>query len=114
MIDARGSLTTSLRPVLAAILVLLPALSEDAGAADFDETVKTARQHLECSDREERAALSQKLGEYTDDWRDVVEALRPRPTRAAKQFPIPESVADAQSGIKSPISHSLVSEGFTH
>jgi len=81
MIDTRGSLTT---PLIATILVLLLVLSEDTRAADFDETVKTARQCLECADRQEKAALLRKLGEYTDDWRDVVEALRPRPTQAAK------------------------------
>ena len=84
MIDTRGSMTTLLCPIIAAIPVVLLALSEDTGAADFDETVRTARQYLECSDGQERAALSQKLAEFTDDWRDVVEALRPRPTQAAK------------------------------
>jgi len=69
---------------MATILVFLLAPSEETRAADLDETVKTARQYLECSDRRERVALSEKLAAYTGDWRDVVEALRPRPTQAVK------------------------------
>ena len=84
MINTRCSWTTSPCPFMTTILASLLALSGDTGAADFDETVKTARQYLECSDRQERVALSRKLAEYTDDWRDVVEALRPRTTQAAK------------------------------
>ena len=84
MNSVRGGLTSSLGLILATILVFLPAFSGDARAADLDDTVKTARQFLECSDQQERAALSRKLAEYTGDWRNVVEALRPRPTQAVE------------------------------
>ncbi|NQT14158.1 MAG: hypothetical protein HQ582_15495, partial [Planctomycetes bacterium] len=84
MNSVRGGLTSSLGPILATILVFLPAFSGDARAADLDDTAKTARQFLGCSDGQERVALSRKLAEYTGDWRDVVEALRPRPTQAVE------------------------------
>ena len=67
-----------------AILVLPLAFAGDITAGDLDETVRTARQFLDCSDQKQKAALSQELAEFTGDWRDVVEALSPRPTQAVK------------------------------
>jgi predicted esterase len=84
MIDTRGNLTTLLCKVISVIPVFLLAIPDDARGAELDEAVTTARQYLECTDRQQKAALSQKLAGFADDWRDVVEALRPRPTQAVE------------------------------
>ena len=84
VLEAIGNAPTIPSRLLVVILAFLLAFPTDTKAADFDETVRTARQYLACSDQEQRAALSQKLAEFTGDWRDVVKALRPRPTQAVK------------------------------
>jgi predicted esterase len=83
-IEATGNAPTAPNRLLVVILAFLLAIAENTRAADFDETVRTARQYLECNDPQPRAALSEKLAEFTGDWRDVVTALRPRPSQAVK------------------------------
>ena len=56
---------------LVVILVFLLALPDNTGAADLDETVRTAGQYLACSDGQQKAALSAKLAEFAGDWRDA-------------------------------------------
>jgi predicted esterase len=82
--EAIGNVPTIAGRLLVMILAFLLACPTDTKAAEFDETVRTARQYLACSDQEQRAALSRTLAEFTGDWRDVVKALRPRPTQTVK------------------------------
>ena len=84
MTDTRCSLPISLCAVMATVVVVLTVLFGDARAAGLEETVETARRFLACSDRQQRVALSGELAECRGDWRDVVEALRPRPAEAVE------------------------------
>jgi len=66
------------------VLVALVLLVKDAPAADLVQAARLARQYLESTDPQAKAALSRQFAEYDADWRDVVEVLRPRPTAAVK------------------------------
>ena len=68
--------------VISVVVVLGPA--ETAPADDPDDAVELARRYLESTDSQERARLSRELAAYDRDWKDVVQALRPRPDRAVK------------------------------
>ena len=59
-------------------------LPETAPAMDLGETVALAKQYLQCTDDAQKAGLSNQLAGYDGDLSDVVEALRPRPTRAVE------------------------------
>lgn len=76
---------TVLKPIfLVLTLFLVLGSAEIAPADDPGEAVRLARQYLATSDSHQKAKLAPKLAEYDALWRDVIEALRPRPTRAVK------------------------------
>jgi len=80
---------TTYRPIawglcVAAAFFLGSVLPQPAAARDPGEAVGLAKQYLQCTDEEEKAGLANRLAGYDGDLSDIVEALRPRPTRAVE------------------------------
>jgi predicted esterase len=69
-------------PVISVMVVLGPVAM--APAANLDDAVELAREYLETTDSQERSRLSRELAAYDRDWKDVIQALRPRPDRVVK------------------------------
>ncbi len=65
-------------------LFLVAVSAELARASDLCDAITLARQYLQSKDSDEKASLSHKLAAYDQNWKDVIKALRFRPTQAVK------------------------------
>lgn len=88
---------TRVGPLLLRCFLPLFVLPQLAMAAEDGKVVRLARRYLETADEEERTELAKELTAYKGDCDEVVAALRPRPTAAAKpgyhreeHFTVPE------------------------